>query len=269
MRIYALLLVAFAMTAAHAADKNDDPKPAAAKPLDFTGHLEATSAQLRPRVSGFLTKTLAREGTMVKAGDLIAEIDSRPYQAILDQAISQIKLAEAQLKLAETVYARDKAAAGVVSMLQVDQDIAEIDMAKAKTMAAKAVRDVAELNVSFTRIKAPFDGKLGRLLATEGNLLVQDTDTIITIVRTDPLYVAFDVDEGSILKLRESMKDKKLAAAIGFADEDGFPHAVTIDFVDCQIDPKTGTIRFRATLPNPKDTYLPGMFVRVRLTPGK
>jgi multidrug efflux system membrane fusion protein len=275
MRIPALLLTAFALTAAHAQDKKDDPKPPV-RASDFTGLVEATSAEMRARVTGFVVKMLVQEGDAVKAGQLLVEIDPRPYQAQLDVAKSQVTLAEAQVKLASANFARAKRASdlGTGTKEDLDKSTAEFDVAKAVLLAAKATHQIAELNLQFTKITAPIDGRIGRFFHTEGNLIVQDKDKLMTIVSTDPLRIAFDVDERTVLRLSDALGEGKfkpgnLVVNVGFANEDGFPHMLPVDFIDNKIDPKTGTLRFGAKLANPKGQYIPGSFVRVRLTLAK
>jgi multidrug efflux pump subunit AcrA (membrane-fusion protein) len=132
-------------------------------------------------------------------------------------------------------------------------------------MAAKAELELAELRLSWTKITAPADGRLNQLRLTVGNFVRADTDYLVAIVRTDLLFVEFDLEEKTALQLLPAAKDKKLTAAVGFANENGFPHKVEIDFIAGVLDPGS-TLRIRATLTNPKGEYLPGQSARVRLT---
>jgi RND family efflux transporter MFP subunit len=269
MRPAALFLAAvFAATAAHGQDKKDEPKPDPAKPLEFTGRLEAAVVEIRPRVTGYLSAVAVKDGATVKKGDLLAEIDPRPYKAEFDAARARVALAEAQAKLAEANYARIKAVAakGVVTVEEVDRAAGEVKVAEAGLAAARAEAARAELNLSWTRLTAPIDGRLGRFHQTAGNLLVADNTLVVTVVQMDPLSVAFDLDERSFLKLRDGLAAGKPTVQFGVANEEGYPHTAAVTFIDSQVDPKTGTVLVRATVPNPKESLYPGLFARVRLT---
>jgi hypothetical protein len=146
-------------------------------------------------------------------------------------------------------------------------------VAEAGLRAAKAVRDIAQLNLDFTRVVAPISGQIGRRLVDPGNLVKGDETTLAVLVTRDPIHVYFDVDERAYLRLRKAASERKAnakqAVAIGLSDEEGFPHRGTVDFADNQVDPQTGTLRVRAVLPNKDALLKPGAFVRVRLAVGE
>ncbi|MDB5313606.1 MAG: hypothetical protein JWO38_7808 [Gemmataceae bacterium] len=262
------------------------PKVPVARPVarevtdheDFTGRTEAsTLVNLRARVTGYLTKTSFKEGDRVKEGDVLFELDPRPYQAQLDQALSQVELKKATLKLANATLARDQAAAkaarGSVSQQQLDQDQAAVDEALAWVKAAEAGAEVCKLNLSFCKVTAPVSGQIGRRLVDPGNLVQQDQTLLATLVVQDPMYVYFDIDERTFLRLRRWMRDSKVEAGklpvdVGLSVEKGFSHHGELDLAANSVDPETGTIRIRTVLANKDGLLAPGMFVRVRLALG-
>ncbi len=255
--------------------------------VDFTGRTEAVQlVDIRPRVTGYVVKQPFREGSEVKKGDLLFEIDPRPYQAQLDQAEGQVKLYEAQLKLARVTLARDQNIAktpGAISLQQIDQDEASVEEAEARLKAFRASLEVYKLNLEFTQVTSPIDGQVSRYYLTIGNLVNQDQTLLTTVVSLDPIYAYFDVDEPTVLRVRKAINDGKikqyqqgaLPVYMGLQGEDDFPHPGTLNFVNNQVNPATGSISVRGIFPNavPQSgtTRLlsPGMFVRVRLPIGQ
>jgi multidrug efflux system membrane fusion protein len=253
--------------------------------VDFTGRTEAVEAvDIRPRVTGYLVQTRFKEGSEVKKGDLLFEIDPQPYQAQLAQAKSQVALNEASLKLAQTTYARDLplAAKGAVTQQELDQDKAAVDEADARLKATQASLKVYELNLEFTKVLAPINGQISRFYLTKGNLVNQDQTLLTTVVSLDPMHVYFDMDEPTLLQLRRARNaglikpspDGQFPVFMGLQGEEGTPHHGTVNFVNNQVNPATGSITLRGVFPNPKPeggTRLlsPGMFVRVRLPIGQ
>jgi membrane fusion protein, multidrug efflux system len=253
----------------------------------FVGRLEAVNrVEVRARVTGFIDKVAFKEGGDVKQGDLLFEIDARPYQARLNQAQAQLTSAEAALKLAVTVLQRDrdtaKATPGSISPQQLDQDQAAAEEARARIDAARATLDLCKLDLSFTRVTAPINGRVGATHETVGNLVVQDKTLLTTIVSLDPIYAYFDVDERSLLKIRKAINDGKmnrppdgeLPVFMGLGSDTGYPHKGKLDFVSNQLDPNTGTIRMRGVFANPEPpggirALLPGMFARIRIPIGQ
>jgi multidrug efflux system membrane fusion protein len=255
--------------------------------VDFTGRTNAVeSVDIRPRVTGYLVKIAFKEGADVKAGDILFEIDPRPYQSQLDQATGLVNLYQAQLKLAQINYARDRAinvrADGSVSQQQLDQDIATQEEANARVKAYENNRETYQLNVDYTKVKSPINGHISRYYLTVGNLVNQDQTVLTTVVSEDPMYVYFDMDEPTLLKFRRAINQGKIATPqpgqvlpvfMGLQGEEGFPHQGTINFTDNQVDPTTGSILVRGVFPNPKPEkgvrlLSPGMFVRIRLPIG-
>jgi multidrug efflux system membrane fusion protein len=254
--------------------------------VDFTGRTEAKEAvDIRPRVTGYLVQMPFREGAEVKKGDLLFEIDPRPYQAQYDQAVGQVNLYQAQLKLARSTYARDQsiAAAGgatAISQQQLDQDRAAVDEAEARVKAYQASVEVYKLNLSFTKVTSPIDGHISRYYLTRGNLANQDQTLLTTVVSLDPMYVYFDMDEPTRIRgLGATSKTAlpsvgKIPVFMALQGEEGFPHQGTIDFFNNQFNPTTGSLSVRGVFPNPllpngQRLMSPGMFVRIRLPLGE
>jgi RND family efflux transporter MFP subunit len=273
MRFTAPLLFVVALTAP--APAADPPKVDFKKGVEFTGRAEATVVEIRPRVTDFIDRVLVKEGATVRKGDVLAEVDDRPYKLKLDEAKAQFAVAQAEAKVAAADLALTKEAIikGIVSKDEVTKVEAAWDAAKARVDAAKAVVALAELNLAWTKLTSPIDGRVGRFTSTPGNLLVTDGPSVVTVVAADPIAVAFDVDERTLLALLRGQGDKanKPMVEVGLIDEDGYPHKATLEPLGHQVDPATGTVRFRATLANPKGLIAHGSFVRVRLTvpPGK
>jgi membrane fusion protein, multidrug efflux system len=251
--------------------------------VEFTGRTNAIKAvNIVPRVTGFLQKMPFKEGAEVKAGDLLFEIDPRPYQAQLDQALGQVNLYKAQLQLAKITLARDRSAGGAVSAQQLDQDAAAVEEAQARLKAFEASTEVYKLNLEFTKVMSPIDGQVSRKIRTEGNLVNQDQTLLTTIVSLDPIYVYFDMDEQTLKFIRDAEndgrikrpKDGKLHLQMALPGEPNYPRTGMIDFTDNQVNPNTGSISVRGIFDNPKPdngvrVMSPGMFVRVRLPIGE
>ena len=213
------------------------------------------------------------------------QVDPRPYQAQLDQAQGQVNLYKAQLELAKANYARDKDVAktpGAVSVQQLDQDKAAVDEADAAVKAFQASLEVYKLNLSFTEVTSPIDGQVSRYFMTLGNLVVQDQTLLTTVVSLDPMYVYFDIDEGTVLRARRAINEGTIKryqeggipVLMALQGEDEYRHQGTINFVNNQVNPNTGSISARGVFDNPKPAkgvrlLSPGMFVRVRLPIGR
>jgi RND family efflux transporter MFP subunit len=266
-----------------AAPRNAAPEVRVSQPVarevsdyqDFTGRTEAAeSVEVRARVSGYLVKTAFREGAEVRKGDLLYEIDPRPYQAELDQAQAQVELSRAQLKRAETVVGRLRAQGAAAARQELDEALATMEEAKARLKASEAALLVHKLNLDFCRVAAAIDGKAGRSRCSVGNLVKQDETLLTTIVGKDPMYAYFDMDERTYLDVRQAMRDGKLKTTgmtelpvtVGLANETGFPHKARLDFVNNRVDPNTGKLQLRVVLANADGRLVPGLFVRVRLT---
>jgi membrane fusion protein, multidrug efflux system len=301
--IFLLIALTFALLVAVGGCRPPTPKPGGqaavlefpvSKPVerivtdyvDFTGRTNAVnSVDIRARVSGYLMEMPFKEGAEVKRGDLLFLVDPRPYQAQYDQAVGQVNLYKAQLALAEANYARDQEVAktpGAVSIQQLDQDKAAVKEADAAVKAFQASLEIYKLNLSFTEVKSPIDGQVSRYFMTLGNLVVQDQTLLTTVVSLDPMYVYFDVDEGTVLRVRKAINDGSIKryqeggipVFMGLQDEAAFPHKGLVDFINNQINPNTGSLSVRGVFANPKPasgirTLSPGMFVRVRVPIGQ
>jgi multidrug efflux system membrane fusion protein len=231
--------------------------------LEFTGRTDAVEAvDVRARVTGYLVNMPFQEGADVQAGDLLFEVDPRPYRAQLDQARSQIALYKAQLALAQSTYERDRKAGIVaVPLQQLDQDLAAIEEARAQIEAAKASTEVYQLNYDFTRVTSQIAGKVSRYYLTAGNLVIQDQTLLTTVVSLNPIYAYFDMDEPNLLKIRRAINQgriklpepgTKVPLELGLQGEKGFPHMGSVNFINNQVNPATGSISIRGIFPNPK-----------------
>lgn len=254
--------------------------------VDFTGRTDSKfSVDVRARVSGYLVHRYFKDGQYVKKGDPLFEIDPGPYKAQLNQALSQVKLNEASLKLAQVTYDRDRsvalAAPGSVSQQTLDVDRTAVEEARERVKAAEASTEIYKLNVGFTKINSPIDGQISRAYLTEGNLVIQDQTLLTTIVSLDPMFVYFDLDEPTLNRLRAEIKQEKLKplrdgsmpVSMGLQGEESHPHKGTINFVNNQVNPNTGSITMRGVFENPdlrggEHLLSPGMFVRIRLPIG-
>jgi RND family efflux transporter MFP subunit len=247
---------------------------------EFTGRTAAVDAvEVRARVSGYLVKVNFREGSVVKKGDLLFQIDPRPFQAVFDQAKGQVAQWEAKLARAEADVARDERLLpkGAASQKDLDQAVADRGEARAAIQSTRAAVDQAALNLEFTKVTAPISGRISRYLITEGNLVTADTTLLTTIVSLDPMYAYFDVDERTVLRVQELIRtgrarfarDGEVPVALALATDKGFPHQGTLNFVDNQINPQTGTLRMRGVSPNADAILTPGLFVRVRVPIGE
>ena len=250
-----------------AGTRADDPPKGRA----YIGRTESATADVRVRVTGHVTRVAVKEGDAVKAGDLLAELDPRTYQLDLDAAQARLKVAEAKFQLASLKADNVKRLHqdNVVARPELAMSTAAQAGAKAEVAVAKVDVERADLALSWTRITAPFGGRVSRIRSTEGDLATAGQTHILTVVATDPLYVTFNVPEAILLQLRRDGQcdPGKLDVAVGFANEVGFPHAAKLDRIAPAVDPSTATVRFRATVPNPKGLFLPGMSAHVRLTP--
>jgi len=244
---------------------------------DYTGRVAAVeSVELRARVSGYVERVAYREGDEVKKGDLLFVIDPRPYRAELAQAQAQLARARSQAQLARTQDARaeELLAASAISREEFESRRAASAQGDASVRAAEAALERARLDLQFTEVRSPIDGRAGRALITTGNLAQADQTLLTTVVSLDPVHVYFETDERSFLDYqaltREGGRDAQgNAVRVGLANEEGFPHAGTLDFTDNQADAGTGTVRARAVVPNPQRMFTPGLYARVQLEAGK
>ncbi|BDU14860.1 efflux RND transporter periplasmic adaptor subunit [Lysobacter auxotrophicus] len=240
---------------------------------EFTGRVTAIeTVELRPRVSGYVQQVAYQEGQEVKKGDLLFVVDPRPYKARLAQAEADLERARAEARLAQM---QDKRAQTLVEAKAISREEFETRRAastqgNAAVRAAEAALDNARLDLQFTSVRSPINGRAGRALVTEGNLATADSTLLTTVVSQDPIYVYFESDEQSFLRYQELARkgeraETKNPVRVGLASEQGYPHEGTVDFVDNQVDPSTGTIRARAVLRNPDRIFTPGLYARVQL----
>jgi len=247
---------------------------------EFTGRLDPVeSVEIRPRVSGYITEIHFEAGAIVKKGDLLYVIDPRPYQADFDRAKAEVDRMDAQLKLAQIELnrakeLRDKA---TISASEFDQKAATYQGAAAAKSSAEAAKNSAALNLEFTQIKSPVDGRVSDQRITIGNLVQPGAgpeSVLTTVMSVDPIYAKVDADENAILKYvklaeegkRVSARTAKIPAWVELGNETDFPHEGYVDFVDNRLDSGTGTIRARIVLKNWNPNFItPGFFVRVRV----
>ena len=241
---------------------------------EFTGRLEAPeSVDIRPRVSGFIDRVAFTEGSLVNKGELLFQIDPRPFQA-------EVKRLEAQLQQARASQARTASEAqrgerlrksNAISAELADARASAAAEAKAAVAGIQAELDNARLNLSFTRVTAPIDGRVSRAEITAGNLVTAGQSQLTTLVSTDKVYAYFDADERVFLKYvelaRQAGSDARGASPVylGLSSEDGNPHLGQLDFLDNQVNPKTGTIRGRAVFDNNDGQFTPGLYARLKL----
>jgi multidrug efflux system membrane fusion protein len=248
---------------------------------EYIGRLESPeTVEIRARVSGYLDKVHFKEGKEVKKGDLLFTIDQRPYQAEYDRAQAEHQRAESQADLAKSDAERAKnlIATKAISTEDFDTKTKTYTSALAAVKSAMAAMDSARLNLEFTEIRAPIDGRISSALVTEGNLVSggvsgAGASLLTTLVSLDPLYCYGSADERAILKYirlskegkRTSARDQEIPAEMGLADETGFPHKGRMDFVDNRVDPNTGTLRARGVFTNSDHSLSPGFFARLRI----
>jgi RND family efflux transporter MFP subunit/putative MATE family efflux protein len=251
---------------------------------DFTGRTAAVdSVEVRARVWGYLDRVNFKEGALVKKGDVLFEIDPRLYRADFERARGAVAQFEARVYRLDRDYRRTKnlLARGAVGREEYDRYEADYREALANLDVAKANRDVAALNLDYTRVIAPVNGRVSRYVVTVGNLIQsgdQNGGTLLTtVVSVDPMYVYFDMDERTVLRVRQLIREGKASSAsetawpvwLGLATDEGFPHPGAINFEDNQVNPKTGTLRVRGVFPSKDELLSPGLFARVRVPIGR
>jgi multidrug efflux system membrane fusion protein len=252
------------------------------KPLhewqEFSGRLQAVNTvEVRPRVSGYVDKVAFPEGARVKKGQLLFQIDPRPFQAEVDRLGAERVRAVSDLDLAKANHARAERliAANAISHEEYDRLSAAETSAQGELGSVGGSLSAARLNLEFTEVRAPIDGHVSRAIITAGNL-VTSASLLTTVVSDDPVYAYFDADEQTYLRYRKldaaqdgtRTQDTSAGVFMGLVDEDGYPHQGELNFVDNQVDPTTGTIRARAVFANPDGRYTPGLFARIRLVGG-
>lgn len=241
---------------------------------EFTGRLEAPeSVEVRPRVSGYIDKVAFDEGSLVKKGDLLFQIDPRPFQAEVKRLQAQLQQARASQSRAANEARRGERLrqSNAISAELADARASAATEAQAAVAATQAELDNALLNLSFTRITSPIDGRVSRAEITEGNLVGAGQSLLTTVVSTDKVYAYFDADERVFLKYielaRKAGSDARGASPVylGLSSEAGHPHEGQLDFLDNQVNPRTGTIRGRAVFDNRDGRFTPGLYARLKL----
>lgn len=239
---------------------------------EVTGRLEAPeSVEIRPRVSGFIDRVAFEEGALVKKGDLLFQIDPRPFQAQVQRLEAELQQARAtqQRTASEARRGERLRASNAISAELADARVSAASEAKSAAAAIQAQLEAAKLDLGFTRVTAPIDGRVGRALITAGNLVNAGEALLTTLVSTDKVYAYFEADERTYLKYRELAREGQRGEAtpvyLGLSSEQGHPHLGHMDFIDNQVDPRTGTIRGRAVFDNRDGRFTPGLYARLRL----
>ncbi|MGJ0483516.1 MAG: efflux RND transporter periplasmic adaptor subunit [Methylomicrobium sp.] len=247
---------------------------------EYTGRIEAVeSVDIRSRVSGYLDKVNFKDGEKVKKGDLLFMIDPRPFKAQLDYATAELERIRSKKELAVNDMARAEKLFNVKAISKEEFDARQKGLREAAAAVESASANVvtARLNLEFTQIRAPIDGRIGRELITPGNLVKSDDTLLTTIVSTDPVYVYVDADERAVLKYRRQMhqQDRHNASIEGtpvelaLTDEADFPHQGALDYIAPREDAATGTVTLRGVFANADEMLRPGFFARMRVRGGE
>jgi RND family efflux transporter MFP subunit len=245
---------------------------------EFTGRLQAVDAvEIRPRVSGYIKRVSFDEGKEVKKGEVLFEIDPRPYEAALAQAQAELEKARSAAALAASDVERAGKLVKVqaISREEYDSRTSAEAQGGATVRAEEAAVQTARLNLEWTRVRSPIAGRVSNAMVTPGNLVQAgppEATLLTTVVSLDPMYLYFDSDEQTYLRYAgltrsagTNWRNARLPVYLGLANESGFPHEGRLDFVDNQVDPNTGTIRTRAVFSNRSRALTPGLFARVKL----
>jgi RND family efflux transporter MFP subunit len=245
---------------------------------EFTGRLEPVdSVDVRPRVGGYIDAVGFDEGALVHKGDVLFKIDPRPYQAEVDRLVARRDQARAALKLARDNAGRAQRllAKHAIAKAEADRQATAQRSAQAALSAADAELSAARLNLGFTTVRAPIDGRVSNAHVTPGNL-VTSSDVLTSIVSVNPVYAYFNVDEHTWLKLdhlraaaRDEGREPRIAVEMGLSDEQGYPHEGRLDFVDNQLHTDSGTMRLRAVFDNADGLFTPGLYAHVRVQMGQ
>lgn len=235
----------------------------------FTGRVASPeTVDLRPRVSGYIDQVAFEEGELVQAGDLLFQIDPRPYQAREQAALAGLALATSQLELARSEAGRAKALleSRAISREEYDQRNAALMSARARVQSAQATLDSAELDLEYTRVTAPVSGRAGRAMVTRGNLANADQSLLTTVVSVDPVHVYFEADEASAFRSQQLLAEgQPPSVRITLGGNEDRQYRGQLDFVDNHLNPGTGTLQYRAVLSNPDGLIKPGQFARVEM----
>jgi multidrug efflux system membrane fusion protein len=246
---------------------------------EFTGRLEAVDqVEIHPRVTGYIKRVTFAEGKEVKKGEVLFEIDPRPYEADLARAEAELESARSAASLAKSEVQRagKLVAMQAISREEFDSRTSAEVQGGAQVRALEAAVQTARLNLEWTRVRSPIAGRVSNALVTAGNLVQAGPPAgavLTTVVSVDSMYLYFDSDEQTYLRYASRARSSggtnwrtaRLPVYLGLANESGFPHEGRLDFVDNQVDPKSGTIRTRAVFSNRSRALTPGLFARVKL----
>ncbi|AXA25712.1 efflux transporter periplasmic adaptor subunit [Pseudomonas putida] len=239
----------------------------------FNGRVSATeTVAILPRVGGYITRVAYREGAEVRKGDLLFVIDQRPYRNALDSARAQLERARASLAFAsqQDLRAQQLLKSSAVSREEAEQKRSAREQSQAEVRAAESAVATAALNLEFTEVRAPIDGRTSRAQLTLGNLAVADQSVLTSVVSQDPVHVYFDPDEHSFLKYQKALKQAaSTEVRIGLASDDDYPYSGELSFIDNQVNASTGTLRARATVRNPDRLLTAGLYAKVQLAVGE
>jgi membrane fusion protein, multidrug efflux system len=240
---------------------------------EFNGRVASiNSVDVRARVTGYVDEVGYREGDSVKRGDLLFVIDPRPFRDALDSAKANLEREQAAAAFADIQEKRAQKlnASEAISQEEYQNRDSDLSQSAARVHEAESAVATAELNLSFTEVRSPIDGKTSRAQLTRGNLAQADQTVLTTVVSQDPIYVYFDCDEQSYLRFQQRVQhgggvSSANPVRVALANETGFPHAGRIDFLDNAVNAATGTIRARVVLNNPNHLLTPGLYARVQL----
>lgn len=242
----------------------------------FTGVTRGVeTVEIRARVRGFIEKKHVQDGRRVKQGDLLFTIDPRTYEASVQQAKAELAAREADLRLAQTTLERTQTAgaANAVSKQELDRAEAQRDGAKAQVDLAKARLRSAELDLEFTQIRSPINGRIGFIPVEVGELVGASEPTLLAhVINDEKVFATYDMDERMVLEIRKANQNRRpgedgrpnVPVRLGLANEEGFPHVGQFERGDNTVNPQTGTVRVESLFDNPEGTILPGAFVRVQ-----
>lgn len=244
--------------------------------VDYVAQTEALNeVEIRPRVGGLLETQAAVEGSRVKKGQLLFEIDAQPYQAAVSQAKAALALAQSAFDQADRDLARVKPLSTIdaVSQQELDAAIARHDSSNAQVEAARAALQTAQLNLGYTRVTSPIDGVIGRAQLKVGGLVTAYTSLLTTVYSTDPMYVNFAISESRVLEvqrelggaLNQSAKSERTFKVL-LGDGSEYPYPGRLNFIDAAVDNTTGTLKLRLEVPNPDQLLRANQFARVRVT---
>ncbi|MEI8211475.1 MAG: efflux RND transporter periplasmic adaptor subunit [Planctomycetota bacterium] len=259
---------------------------------EYVGRASASeTVEVRARVTGYIKTIEFQDGETVDEDQLLFTIEPDVYEASHDQAVSRIEWSKAKVTLAEKKLARadDLIKVSAISQEEFEENVAALAEAKAQGVSAVADSEITALDLKYTKVKSPIGGRIDRALVTPGNIVTGGLGTgtlLTTIVKNDPMYVYFDVDEKAVLRyqrmsiqdlkqegqstiIERTLKDLHVPARIQLADESDYLHEGVLDFLQNRIDEKTGSIQIRAVLQNSDQLIRSGMFVRVRVPSSK